>query len=44
MAQNYYDILGVNKGASEKDIKSAYRRMARKLWLSGLGAGLSQMS
>jgi curved DNA-binding protein len=31
MAQNYYDILGVNKSASEKDIKAAYRRMARKL-------------
>ena len=31
MAQNYYDTLGVNKSASEKDIKSAYRRMARKL-------------
>jgi curved DNA-binding protein len=31
MAQNYYDILGVNKTASEKDIKSAYRKMARKL-------------
>jgi curved DNA-binding protein len=31
MAQNYYDRLGVNKSASEKDIKAAYRRMARKL-------------
>ena len=31
MAQNYYDMLGVNKNASEKDIKAAYRRMARKL-------------
>ncbi len=31
MAQNYYDLLGVNKSASEKDIKTAYRRMARKL-------------
>tara|TARA_B100000029_G_scaffold135336_4_gene129777 strand:+ start:1039 stop:1968 length:930 start_codon:yes stop_codon:yes gene_type:complete len=31
MAQNYYDILGVSKNASDKDIKSAYRRMARKL-------------
>ncbi|MEE8045550.1 MAG: J domain-containing protein [Dehalococcoidia bacterium] len=31
MAQNYYDILGINKDASDKDIKSAYRRMARKL-------------
>lgn len=31
MAQNYYDRLGVNKNASDKDIKAAYRRMARKL-------------
>jgi len=31
MAQNYYDLLGVGKTASEKEIKTAYRRMARKL-------------
>ena len=31
MAQNYYEILGINKSASDKDIKTAYRRMARKL-------------
>ena len=28
--RTYYDILGVKKGASEKEIKSAYRRLARK--------------
>jgi DnaJ-class molecular chaperone len=28
--KNYYDILGVDKGAAEKDIKSAYRKLARK--------------
>ncbi|RYU91189.1 J domain-containing protein [Mucilaginibacter terrigena] len=27
---DYYKILGVNKGASEKEIKSAYRKLARK--------------
>jgi curved DNA-binding protein len=28
--KDYYKILGVDKNASEKDIKSAYRRLARK--------------
>jgi len=28
--KNYYEILGVPKNAPEKDIKSAYRRLARK--------------
>ncbi len=28
--KNYYDILGVEKTAPEKDIKSAYRKLARK--------------
>jgi molecular chaperone DnaJ len=28
--KNYYDILGVNKGASADDIKSAYRKLAKK--------------
>ncbi|MFN2459268.1 MAG: DnaJ C-terminal domain-containing protein [Candidatus Velthaea sp.] len=28
--KNYYDILGVPKAAAEKDIKSAYRKLARK--------------
>ena len=28
--QDYYQVLGVDKGASDKDIKRAYRRMARK--------------
>ncbi len=27
---NYYDILGIRKDASDKDIKQAYRRLARK--------------
>jgi molecular chaperone DnaJ len=30
MAKNYYDILGVTRSASEKDIKQAYRKLARK--------------
>ncbi len=28
--KNYYDILGVPKTSAEKDIKSAYRKLARK--------------
>jgi molecular chaperone DnaJ len=28
--KNYYDLLGISKGASDKDIKQAYRRLARK--------------
>ncbi len=28
--KDYYDILGINKGATEKEIKQAYRRLARK--------------
>src|SRR4030042_1739697 len=29
-AKNYYDILGVKKDATDKDIKQAYRSLARK--------------
>ena len=28
--RDYYEVLGVDKGASEKDIKSAYRKLAMK--------------
>ncbi len=28
--KNYYEIMGVSEDASEKDIKTAYRRLARK--------------
>lgn len=30
MARNYYDVLGVKKDASAKEIKAAFRRLARK--------------
>ena len=30
MAKNFYDVLGVDRNASEKEIRSAYRRLARK--------------
>jgi len=30
MAKDYYQTLGVSKNAEEKDIKSAYRKLARK--------------
>ncbi len=30
MAKNYYDILGVKRDASQKEIKQAYRKLARK--------------
>jgi molecular chaperone DnaJ len=29
-AKDYYELLGINKSATDKDIKAAYRRMARK--------------
>jgi DnaJ-class molecular chaperone len=28
--RDYYDVLGINKGASPEDIKSAYRKLAVK--------------
>lgn len=30
MAKDYYGLLGVSRGADEKEIKTAYRRLARK--------------
>ena len=28
--RDYYDILGLNKGSSEQEIKSAYKKLAKK--------------
>ena len=30
--KDYYQILGVPKNAAEKDIKSAYRKLAKKMY------------
>ncbi len=30
MARDYYEIVGVGRNASEKDIRQAFRRLARK--------------
>jgi DnaJ-class molecular chaperone len=30
MAKDYYEMLGVDRGATEKDIRAAYRRLARQ--------------
>jgi len=29
--RDYYEVLGISKGASEADVKKAYRKLARKL-------------
>lgn len=29
--RDYYEVLGLSKGASEDEIKKAYRKMAKKI-------------
>src|SRR3989442_2907423 len=31
MTKDYYDVLGISRGASQKEVQSAFRKLARKL-------------
>ena len=32
--RDYYDVLGVNKNATDAEIKAAYRKLARKEYIA----------
>ena len=40
--RDYYEVLGIDKSASEKELKSAYRKLARNITLMQIRATSNQ--